>query len=480
MAIGDLKMCRNCLRHLRERDEALRRAKKLERENRDLREKLNRANRTIHEPPFGSSTPSARQPLKPNTTEERQARKGGAKPGHKGRGRGKQTHRPQRPPETVRVPELCPHCASKLEAASTQPRTLVGCEPPQTFTRTVNLQEAWCPCCGRTTRTQAPGAFPRLLLDNSALSYVAVEHFLYGVTLGRLSRITGIAKGTLTNAMNWLADMLAPGLEGLERELRLATVIYADETVWRNDGDNGYAWMFRTYNLVVWRFCDTRAGTVPLDVLGTDPLCGVLVTDRYGGYNGVRMARQFCYAHLLRDLQDLEKKFPDQPEVRAFVATLAPLLSAAMGLRREANGRNSYRRRARQLMARIKDTVNRSANHPAVQTYQDIFRYHPDNLYHWVENPDVSPDNNYAERSLRPTVIARKMSFGSQSIRGARTRQILMSVIGTIAMRTDDPWSAFRDALNRIAASPPEERDVDRMLFPPPRRQPDLAKAPAA
>jgi hypothetical protein len=55
-----------------------------------------------------------------------------------------------------------------------------------------------------------------------------------------------------------------------------------------------------------------------------------------------------------------------------------------------------------------------------------------------------------------------------------------MSVIGTIAMRTDDPWSAFRDALNRIAASPPEERDVDRMLFPTPQRQPDLARTPAA
>jgi hypothetical protein len=34
-------------------------------------------------------------------------------------------------------------------------------------------------------------------------------------------------------------------------------------------------------------------------------------------------------APLLRDVQGMEKNFPDQPEVRAFVATRAPLPAAA-------------------------------------------------------------------------------------------------------------------------------------------------------
>ena len=470
MALGDLRLCPNCLHYLRERDEARRKAKTLERENRTLRQELNRQHRTIHEPPFGSSTPSAKLPFKPDTTAERQARKGGAKPGHPGRGRGRQRQRPQRPPEIVRVPQLCPDCARRLEAAATRTRTLVGCDPPQTFTRTVQLEEAWCPCCRKTIRTQAPEAFPRLLLDNSALAYVAVEHFLYGVTLGRLAAITGLAKGTLTHALNWLAELLAPGLTGLEQELRLAAVIWADETVWRNDGANGYAWMFRTTDLVVYRFCGTRAGLIPLEVLGTLSLLGVLITDRYAGYNGVRMARQFCYAHLLRDLQDLQKQFPQEAEISAFVATLAPRLGAAMRLRHEVTHRPAYRRRARQLQRQILKAINRTARHPAIQSYQDIFRHHPDNLFHWVENPQVPPDNNYAERGLRPTVIARKLSFGSQSERGARTRQILMSITGTIALRTDDPWRVFRDALNRLAAAPtPGPADLTRLLFPKPQ-----------
>jgi len=466
MALRDLVMCHNCLRLRRERDEARKQLKRSQKEADKLRAELGRAHRTINELPFGSSTPSAKRPVKPSATQENQARKGGASRGHKGAGRGPQNQRPRRPSEVVRVPELCPECSAKLGPASTRDRTLVGCEPAQAFTRTVRLQEAWCPCCRKTIRPQAPGAFPRLLLDNSCLAYVAVEHYVNGVTLGRLASITGIAKGTLTNAMHWLAKTLEPGYDTLKAQLRLAAVIWADETVWRNDGANGYAWMFRTLELVVYRFCNTRRGTIPEDVLGTDPLPGTLLTDRYGGYNGIRMARQFCYAHLLRDLQDLQKEFPDSDEVRQFVAELAPLLGAAMGLRREVRDLRAYRRRARRLMARIRSAIGHSARHPGVQSYQDIFRRHPDNLYHWVKNPEVPPDNNYAERSLRQTVIARKMSYGSQSQRGARTREILMSVVGTIAMRNDDPWAALRDALNRIAESPPAKRHIPKTLFP--------------
>ena len=192
------------------------------------------------------------------------------------------------------------------------------------------------------------------------------------------------------------------------------------------------------------------------------------------------MARQFCDAHLLRDLEDLQKQFPQESEIRAFVATLAPLLSAAMRLRSEVNHRAVYRRRARRLKRRILEAINRSALHPAIQSYQDIFRHHPDNLFHWVENALVPPDNNCAERGLRPAVIARRMSFGSQSDRGARTRQILMSVIGTIAMRTGNPWSAFRDALNRLAAAPTAESDICRILFPQPRGENPSTQTQAA
>jgi hypothetical protein len=59
-----------------------------------------------------------------------------------------------------------------------------------------------------------------------------------------------------------------------------------------------------------------------------------------------------------------------------------------------------------------------------------------------------------AERRLRPLVIARKISFGSQSDAGARTREILMSVLQTLRLRTDDPPSALKSCLDHLAFHP--------------------------
>jgi transposase len=72
---------------------------------------------------------------------------------------------------------------------------------------------------------------------------------------------------------------------------------------------------------------------VPQQVLGNQPLTGVLVVDRYNGYNRTPCDRQYCYAHLLREVEDLAKEFPDSPEVIRFSATVIPLLAAAMHLR---------------------------------------------------------------------------------------------------------------------------------------------------
>jgi len=68
-------------------------------------------------------------------------------------------------------------------------------------------------------------------------------------------------------------------------------------------------------------------------LLRQKPLPGVLVVDRYAGYNKAPCSIQYCYAHLLREVEDLEKDFPDSDEVKIFVSVMAPLLSSAMKLR---------------------------------------------------------------------------------------------------------------------------------------------------
>jgi len=60
-------------------------------------------------------------------------------------------------------------------------------------------------------------------------------------------------------------------------------------------------------------------------------------------------------------------------------------------------------------------------------------------------------------------VIARKISFGSQSEQGAQTREILMSVLHTLRKRTDDYFGAFKRALDALAQD--ETRDPYKLLF---------------
>jgi transposase len=187
-------------------------------------------------------------------------------------------------------------------------------------------------------------------------------------------------------------------------------------------------------------------------VLGTSALGGVLVVDRYNAYNRAPCALQYCYAHLMRDVEDLAKEFPGETEVTAFTSTLIPLLAEAMHLRGRPLADAEYHAQARPLQQHIVDLVEQPAQHLGVRQMQGIFRDNAHRVYHWVTNRAVPADNNRAERELRPTVIARKASFGSQSDASAKTREILMSVAHTLAKRVADPEAHFKAVLDQLAA----------------------------
>lgn len=101
--------------------------------------------------------------------------------------------------------------------------------------------------------------------------------------------------------------------------------------------------------------------------------------------------------------------------------------------------------------------MERPAQHLGVRQVQGIFRDNAHRLHHGVENRAAPPDNNRAERELRPAVIARKVSFGSQSDAGAKTREVLMSVVHTLAKRVPDPEAHFKSVLDQLADRPGQD-----------------------
>src|SRR2546428_12834159 len=121
-----------------------------------------------------------------------------------------------------------------------------------------------------------------------------------------------------------------------------------------------------------------------------------------------------------------------------------------MKLRTEPLPIARFHQQALELKLDIKTLVYSPAQHPGIQKIQSIFRKRAARLYHWAKAPTIPADNNRAERELRPLVIARKISFGSQSEAGARTRETLMTVLHTLRKRTANVTAAFEQTLNRL------------------------------
>ena len=144
---------------------------------------------------------------------------------------------------------------------------------------------------------------------------------------------------------------------------------------------------------------------------------------------------------------------------------LAPPLANAMSLRTLPMTDKQFRRQAAKIKSEILDIVTRQAKHPAIQKIQDVFREKADRLYQWADDRSIPADNNLAERELRPLVIARKISFGSQSENGARTREILMMILHTLRKRTPDVSAAFKAALDKLAQQP--NLDLAKTLLNP-------------
>jgi len=439
--------CQGCLQKQRRIDE-------LEEEVRRLKARLRYQQRTAAEGPFGSSTPSSKIPVKPNSLQERQEKRGGAKPGHAGHGRQAVEPKEADGVEVMEVDEACPCCGGKLQEKGVRWRTVIDGQPLKKETVVYGLERKWCPRCRRGFQAQAPGVLPKSLYGNDLITHVVMQHYGYGVPLGRMEAQLGIGYGSLMAPLHRVSGLLRPAIDKLIEEYRQAPVKHADETSWRTDGQNGYVWLFCTPRTSLFRFRKTRSASVVKEVFGEEPLPGDLVVDRYQAYNKAPCRLQYCYSHLSREVKDLHKEFPQDAEVQTFVGRFAPLLSQAMSPRGLPISDRQFYRRAKTTKQAILEVVEHSARHPVIQRIQDIFRRTPKRMYRWSEDRNIPAENNFAERDLRGLVIARKVSFGSQSDAGARTREILMSIVLTLKQRFDDFQTRFKNALDQLAEDP--------------------------
>ena len=410
---------------------------------------------------FGSSTPSSLIPIKPNSSEEDRKRAGGQAKGHPGHGR--KSVADDEADEVVELPKpaACPVSGLPLTNWTTRTRTVVHMVPARRIVRNYTIYRAWCPVCGKYHESEAPGVMPYFAFTNDLVSQVLVDHYRAGIPLGTLAAL----------AAAWAATSVAR----LAEEFGAAPVKHADETTWSCDGKSGYAWGFFTPTASVYRFRGTRASTVPAEIFGKGAHIGVLGVDRYSAYNCAWRGRmQYCLEHFKRNVRDLLEAEPKDKEYQRHIPRFLELLASAMTLRNRKRGKEYD-----EESVSIRDELLAIARSPVkdgkLKGYFDLIVNRRERFFQWVCNPEVEAENNLAERRLRPLVIARKVCFGSQSEKGLKTRETLMTVIDTLSLRCDDPVAKLSQVLDAIGRN--KKTNVSELLWGPKTQPANAAKA---
>ena len=416
-----------------------------------LKQKLKQNERKSQAGFFGLSTPSSKIPVKANSLAENQAKKGGARIGHTGVGR-KQFSFAEADERALApvVESACKACLCGLAVDKSAARSVYDIHPNSVRKIVYEVERKHCPKCRKPYRGQVENAFERSSLSNDLIVEVARRHYERGNSLGQVAEELGLNHATLLESLKRMGNKLEPCLEQLKLDYRKDEVRHADETVWRTDGASGDSWYFGSERVSLHLFRQTRSASVVKEVLGTTGLAGCLVVDRYHGDTRVPCRIQYCYAHLLRDMKGLQEEFAQDAEVQNYTREMKLHLIDAMQLRKRELSEPEYYRQAGEIKTKILSLSRKPAKHLGVRKWQDFYVEQADRLYQWSADRRIPSENNYAERAIRKTVIARKITYGSQSEEGAKTREIWTSVLASLQKRETQPRDKLVRALNKL------------------------------
>lgn len=394
------------------------------------------------------STPSGMvAPFQKATVPSSKRRKNpGAKPGHPGRRRAVPEHFDRTVDHRA---ETCPQCGGPLtECQDTRERVIEDIPEdlkPQ-VTRHV-IHRDWCGRCRKQVEPKVPDALPGSTLGNRVLVLSAFLHFCLGNTLGQIVDVFNfhlllkLTPGGLMQMWHRLAELLFPWYEQLQREALRSAVLHADESGWRVNGKTHWLWCFGNADLTYYMIDRCRGGPA-LEKFFITEFPGTLVSDFWGAYNAVDCAlRQTCLVHLLRDLEHVEKYKNSTGDWPAFAKKLRRLIADAIRLRKreDAFSEETYASRRSRLTDRLIELTEESWTSLEARRLIKRLRRHQNDLFTFLDQPDVPFENNLAERAIRPAVIIRKNSYGNRSEQGADTQAILMSIFRTLKQRQIDP-----------------------------------------
>ena len=349
----------------------------------------------------------------------------------------------------------CPDCGTQLSGGWTQ-RTREVIDLPQVpaeVTEHVYIART-CPRCRRycIPPAQLDGVvLGQQRLGINLISLIATLREEARLPIGAIQWYLGtvhglrLSVGAIVSAIHRTAQRAQPAVAAILDRIRASPVVHADETGWRQDGNNGYVWTFSTPTERY--FLRRGRGKTVVDEALSDSFSGVLVSDFYAAYHHYDGPKQRCWVHLLRDIHDLRALYPDDAPLARWAEAVHGIYDRAKAFTHPQQKRRRTAQLAleRQLLAICQPFLDDPSATQA-KLCRRIER-HIKELFVFVAEPEVPPDNNAAERSLRHLVVSRKISGGTRSEQGTNSKMTLASLFGTWRAQGLNPLDACRQLL---------------------------------
>jgi transposase len=426
-------------------------------ENELLKEQLARTSANSSQPP--SKNP---QGFKPNRKEPTGKKRGG-QIGHIGHDR--KLYPLEMCLEVIdHYPQQCGKCgADVIDSSSTQVyrHQIVEVPPVQPIVIEHRFHQMTCTCCG--TENQAAEMAEIISkggYGSRVAAYVGLFSSQYRQSYRQIKKIMqavfGIemSLGTINNLRTEVSEAVSAAVTEAQEYIQQQPIVGVDETGFKQrngDGQNaaktsGWLWVAVTPLIICFQVILSRASTAAQTVLGSS-FAGFITSDRCAAYNWVDVVnRQLCWAHLKRDFIQISERVGASAEIGESLLVQEKLLfNLWHQFRNEQLTRIELVQAVEPIQAKFSSILHEAAElqigehektplAKTVRTCRNLLKLF-DSLWLFVREEGVEPTNNAAERAIRPAVIWRRTSFGSDSLAGSQFVSRLLTVVSSLNLQ---------------------------------------------
>lgn len=414
------------------------RVQALEQEGAALREQLNRNSGNSSQPPSSDGPNKASKPVRrPKSDRQR-----GGQPGHAG------TTRKLVPLEQVKAsydlkPPVCHQCGEPLTGADVEPyRHQVTDIPPVVAEVTeYRLHRLVCEGCGVETTAELPTGVPLSAFGPRLQAMISLLSGRYHLSKRDAAEVmtdffqAEVSLGSVPTLEQRTSEALKEPVDEARAYVKKQPVVHMDETGWREANQKAWLWLATTTLVTVFFIRPSRGGAVAREILEAT-FTGIVVSDRWSAYNWLlTLFRQLCWAHLRRDFQAfVERGGSSQTLGEDLLAQVRLMFDWWPKVRDGTMSRATFQEKMQPVQAKVGDLLRfgTTCAHPkTAATCRDILKREAA-LWTFVHVEGVEPTNNLAERLIRPGVLWRKRSFGTQSQTGSHFTERIMTVVATL------------------------------------------------